>query len=57
MADQYIVVLEFSRPPSDIQRMASVAREAAAKTLPDQEKADLLYTASVMYEIAEKMEE
>lgn len=57
MSDQYTVELGFNCQPSDIQRMASAVREAAAKTLQDQPKADLLYTAEVMSEIARKMEE
>jgi len=48
--------LEFNRPPEDIRRMAKSTRVTAQAKLDGQCKTDLLYTADVMDEIADKME-
>ena len=57
MADQYTVELGFNRPPEDIRRMAKSVRVTGQVNLDEQFKTDMLYTADVMDEIANKMEE
>ena len=59
MASDYEVVLEFNCPPEDIRRQANTLREID-RNLPgvsDQTKYDIQYSADVMDEIANKMEE
>lgn len=61
MADQYTVGLGFNRPPEDVRRMAMVLRRVVIQPSDSQyvkvNRDDILYSADVMDEIADKMEE
>lgn len=68
MSDQYTVELGFNRPPEDIRHMAQNLRKASdtipqwmvlehESVLEQQWRTDMLYSADVMDEIANKMEQ